>query len=200
MSTKAERNEMVDVWKGEVVVCVASGPSVSKEEIERVREWHERKRGIVIAVNTSFLAVPWADAVYAMDKKWWMFYSELLDKHFRGLRIGRHEMIQRYSVIKLHDFNAYNNSGAGAISLAARAGARRVVLLGYNLCHAHGQVHHHGDHPRGLGNARSVGSWPRAFSELRQHLDRMGVEYFNSTRNSLLDWPWLDLKEALALG
>lgn len=199
MSTKADRNLLVDAWKGATVVCIASG-ALPPEQVERVRLWHQLGSGVVVVVNTTFETCPWADVVYAMDKRWWMFYWESLDKNFKGIRVSRAEMIQRYKILTLHDFNAYNNSGAGAISLAARGGAKKIVLIGYSLKTVDGQQHHHGDHPKGLGNAKSMHKWPEAFQRLRKDLDKKGIEYVNCTTDTLLDWPWEELDNVLQLG
>ena len=62
-------------------------------------------------------------------------------------------------------YRNFGNSGAGAISLAELFGAERIYLLGYD-CHKRGGSHWHGDHPKGLRNAGSIGNWPKQFADL----------------------------------
>ena len=52
-------------------VCIASGPSLTPEDVQAVKEWRDAGKGKVIVVNTTFRAAPWADAMFAMDAKWW---------------------------------------------------------------------------------------------------------------------------------
>lgn len=71
-------------------------------------------------------------------------------------------------------------------------------MLGYDCKHAaDGKRHWHGDHPKGLGNAGSVGKWPAQFRDVAQRLH--GVEIVNATRDTALTiWPQVPLEEALA--
>jgi hypothetical protein len=133
-----------------------------------------------------------------MDQKWWLQYlSETI--HFEGVR---------YTVCSLRDrapgvirvpkpFDHAGNSGAGAISLAHKGGATRIILLGYDCQRGpNGEAHHHGDHPRGMGNAGSLPKWPEQFERLSRRLS--GVEVINcSRRTALTCFPRADLEEVL---
>lgn len=92
------------------------------------------------------------------------------------------------------------NSGAGAVALAARWGARRIVLVGFDCQHTGGQRHWHGDHPPGTaGNAapKTVLKWPQQFRELKPRL--RGIQVINATRETALDvFPRAELEQALA--
>jgi len=55
-------------WFTAHVVCIASGPSLTRADVERVREWRQEagaptKRRVIV-VNTSYKIAPWADALY----------------------------------------------------------------------------------------------------------------------------------------
>ena len=82
------------------------------------------------------------------------------------------------------NLKCFGNSGAGAIALAAKAGASRVILLGYDCEKSGGKVHWHGDHPAGLGNAGSMPKWPEQFKRLAASLS--GVEVINCSRATAL--------------
>lgn len=92
------------------------------------------------------------------------------------------------------------NSGAGAIAVAAALGARRIVLVGYDCKHAaDGRRHWHGDHAKGAGagNAGSVSKWPAQFRDLVSHL--RGATVINASRDTALTvFPRMPLEEALA--
>lgn len=140
-----------------------------------------------------FASVPWADALYAIDKPWWKLYGDRVAAEFTG---------ERYSCAAHHGarrggFKNFANSGAAAVSLALAFGAARVVLLGYDLQRTGGKVHSHGDHPRGLGNAGSMPKWPGLFDQLARHA--RGRDVINATRETALRcFPRMTLEDALA--
>ncbi|MBP9035946.1 MAG: hypothetical protein KBG29_18780 [Pseudomonadales bacterium] len=190
--------EFAGRWRGQTVVCLASGPSLTADDVEAVRlSGHP-----AIVVNCTFRAAPWAQVLYGMDRSFWQHYLPEIERTFAGTRVGVHLMPARYRCAAMKGvagFRPYNNSGAGAISLAQYGGATRILMLGYDLQHTGGRAHHHEDHPRPLGNARatSVDRWVVRFAELRTRLDTAGVEYWNCTRETALDWPRMTIEEAL---
>jgi len=81
-------------------------------------------------------------------------------------------------------FDSYGNSGAGCISLAAKAGAKRIILLGYDCQHTNGKAHWHGNHPKMLGNAENIPKWLQGFERLAS--DFKDVEIVNCSRETAL--------------
>lgn len=82
--------------------------------------------------------------------------------------------------------------------MAHKAGASRVVLLGYDCQHTGGRAHWHGDHPRKLGNAGSVDKWKFHFRKLAKEL--LGIEIVNATRQTALEaFPRVSLEDALCI-
>lgn len=134
-----------------------------------------------------------------MDKQWWLHHIDEVKTTFAGERVTIATLLHRFGTTQLRRtaFETYNNSGAGAVSLALMRGAQRIILLGYDLQYTAGARHWHGNHPRGLGNAGSVARWPQAFRRLRKALDAAGIEYINCTRATALDWPREDLETVL---
>lgn len=133
-----------------------------------------------------------------MDSAWWDYHRADVLKTFQGERFshGFRAGVQRVR----HPYYGLQgqNSGAGAIALAHKFGARRVILLGYDCQHTGGQRHWHGDHPAGggSGNAGSVTHWPAQFRELVRHL--RGVEVINCSRvTALTVFPRATLESAL---
>lgn len=76
------------------------------------------------------------------------------------------------------------NSGAGAISLAAFFGAKRIVLIGYDGQKTKGKAHWHADHPAKLGNAGVAHKWPEQFSRIVKELN--GAEVINASRETAI--------------
>lgn len=165
------------------VVCIASGPSLTPQDCERVRRWREAAPGrAVIVVNTTFRLAPWADVLYAMDAAWWNAHIDEVRRTFRGRMINPWREMRGVERVR---FEHRRNSGAGAISLAAHWGARRIVLLGYDCQRTGGQAHWHGDHPKGLGNAGTIDRWPAIFARLAKSLAGR-VTVINATRETAL--------------
>jgi hypothetical protein len=96
-------------------------------------------------------------------------------------------------------FDAHQNSGAAAISLAVRLGASRVIMLGYDCGIAKGEkAHWHGDHPKPLGNCGSARRWPQQFQKLRDTYK--AADIVNASRFSMLSvFPRISLEDALSV-
>lgn len=95
------------------------------------------------------------------------------------------------------------NGGFHALNLAVQFGARRIILVGYDL-HIPGgrrdQVHWHGAHGRGLNNpAPSIlAKWRATFDAAAPRLKALGVEVLNaSPASALTAYPKVSLEEAL---
>ena len=171
-------------FEGETVICVASGPSLTQEDCDLVRESGHP----VIVVNTSFRLAPWADMLFAFDKKWWDIYHEEVNQTFGGLLVSFSQAVKSYGVESTYRapwFANYGNSGACAIGLAMAGGADKIVLLGYD-CQAKEKAHWHGDHPAELSNIASIKRWPAQFKCVADDADRDAVIVLNASRETAL--------------
>jgi hypothetical protein len=168
----------------------------------------------VIVVNTTYQKALWADALYACDETWWDLHFPKLATVFRGQlwtvsANAREKFGVRWimgadggglSPTTTHIHQGMN-SGYQAIGLAHVFGAARVTLLGYDFALGEqGQRHHHGDHPKGLGNA-SPGrfpAWRTAMASLAVDAKKRGLQVVNaSRRTSLKCFPRVELAAAL---
>lgn len=139
----------------------------------------------MIVTNTTFRAAPWADVLLAMDRAWWEKYIDEVGSTFTGARYSVNLINQRFRVTQIaQPFTAHGNSGAAAISMAAKAGASKIILVGYDCQHTHGKAHWHGDHPVGLGNAGRMEKWHAQFAKLAATLK--GVSVVNCSRETAL--------------
>lgn len=119
-----------------------------------------------------------------MDRAWWRQYLGEAREGFAGALVAPLPGLAGVVQARLRQ----QNSGAGAIALAALLGAKRIVLLGFDAQKTGGQAHWHADHPEGLGNAGSVAKWPGQFDGLAKTL--RGVEIINCSRETALTcWP-----------
>jgi len=162
-------------WAGATVACLASGPSLSVEQLASVRDWQGPGHH-VIAVNTTFKSAPWADVLFAMDRRWWTHYLAEAKATFHGELWTSAIKIVGVNTAPSAKLGSLGNSGAGAILLARYFGAERVVLLGYDGRRGpKGEVHHHGDHPKRLSNALSLPKWAGQFERMATRLNGMDV-------------------------
>lgn len=193
MSTKAD--PPAPNWRGQTVFCLASGPSLTADDVEMVRG-----TGCpTVVTNTTFRLAPWADVLFGFDAKWWatkdpktgLTHAQESERDFRGRRFSKSALAANYGIESLHAsswFRGSGNSGVCAISLAVSAGASRIVLLGYDCTFAtDGRRHWHGDHPSGLGNCLSIARWPLQFKRVKRQADAARVSVVNCSRRTALD-------------
>jgi predicted peroxiredoxin len=197
-------------WAGDTVVILASGQSLKLADCELVREWREAAGGRrVIAINTTFMLAPWADVLYACDAPWWNQYigearrvskSEFWtqDKNVAHEGVKHIESRPGSGLNKTPGvINQGRNGGYQAINLAYQAGAKKIILLGFDM---HGK-HWHSDHPKPLTGIPNYlfELWIQAFDPLAHDIKKAGVEVVNCTRSTRLTcFRLADLKEALA--
>lgn len=181
------------------VVVMATGPSLTPAQCHLVRQ-----AGVAaIAVNDAYRLAPWADVLYAADAQWWHAHAQDALK-FSGLKLTADRTVTYRHVIKMKQtgkegydpepgcVRTGGNSGYQALHVAIQAGARRVVLLGYDM----GGAHFFGRHPHPLRNTpeHAFANWIRRFPALNGR----GAEIVNCTPGSALTcYPRMPLEEAL---
>lgn len=179
---------------------MASGPSLCAEDVKLVRQWRKEGGGKVAVVNTTFRMAPWADLLYACDGGWWRTYGSEVNEKFTGdlmftyaqygERFGakRVKSVGRKGLSRNTDtITTGGNSGHQCIHAVRNLGAKRIILLGFDMAHTYGQAHWHGNHPRGLGNAGQCGKWIELMRPLAAGLEAEGVEVINCSRHTALD-------------
>jgi hypothetical protein len=184
-------------WIGETAVCIASGPSLTAEDVGYVRG---KARSIV--VNNGYQLAPWADVLYAADARWWIWHKGA--PGFAGLKFTCGSPPPQYGVTRLacasesglsHDPAALctgQNGGYQAINLAFLFGVARIVLLGYDLqLGPDHEEHWHGPHnPRSRVAPslleQKLARFRAAFTALVAPLNAAGVAIVNCTRSTAL--------------
>jgi hypothetical protein len=204
---KAKQPDWWPSWEGETLVIVASGPSAKEAPLELAKG-----RAKVIAINTSWRLVPWADILFACDQRWWTQYHGCPE--FGGLRltIDKHaarEFGLGYAHCMKPDDRVFlepkgtvgwgGNSGFHCLNLAIQFAVKRVLLVGYDMRIDRGP-HWHGEHPRGMHNpsAMNVERWRRAVDNAAKIAKAQGVEVINcSSVSALQNYPKMGFAEAL---
>lgn len=204
-------------WDGESVAIVASGPSLKTENVNLLRG-----RMKVIAVKQSFDRCPFADVVYGCDGPWWKHRRGLPE--FNGLKIAwdakacaQFDSLRKIEIrengrknpIKYADelimapigtIGSGGNSGFQALNLALQFGARRILLLGFDM-HDRGGVHWYGRNnwPRGNNpDETNFSRWRRAFQVAAGQLAGLGAQVINANPLSALKcFPYRSIEQAL---
>lgn len=91
------------------------------------------------------------------------------------------------------------NSGFQALNLALQFGARRIVMVGFDMSARHG-VHWHGAHGKGLVNpaAANLARWRRVLDAQAPALAALGVRVIVAGQESALTaYPKMDLMQAI---
>lgn len=192
-------------------VIVASGPSLTIDQCELAREARREGRCAIIAVNNSWQRASDADVLYAADGAWIKAYHADVRNGFDGeCWTQDHAAAERYGWrwvkgdygdgIGPIDGPIYfgGNSGFQAIQLARKFGARRILLIGFDMqIGPKGRMHWHGAHPGTLANGDPKG-WVKHFNTMAPQLAAEGIEVTNCTITTALEcFPRAPLQEAL---
>lgn len=78
-------SEVLPGWRGETVVILGGGPSLTLEQVALVAEAHKLGRVKCVAVNDAYLLAPWADLDYAADSHWHAWHTAGISKPKLGL-------------------------------------------------------------------------------------------------------------------
>lgn len=187
-------------------VIVATGPTAGDVDFGLVADWP------CLVVNDGYRLHAGACALYACDGRWWDIHIARIRETFRGAlwtqdivaagryglnRIaGQHRAGLSTNPAEIH-FN--HNSGAQAINLAYHWGARRLVLVGFDMQEVKGKTHFFGPHPKPLQNSNPYDLFRRCFGTLAHDLAQAGVQVVNtSPRSALHVFPKATLADALA--
>jgi hypothetical protein len=198
-------------WTGEACAIVASGPSTKRVNVGALRGQLR-----VIAIKENVELCPWADMVYGCDAAWWRNANGV--PTYAGLKVSATGRVTNrfpdIRIVQVADpsgdklvlappgtIGSGGNSGFQALNLAVQFGARRVLLIGFDMTDHYG-VHWYG---RANGNGRSNPAewnfrrWRTAFDTAAVQLQAAGVEVLNASEFSVLAcFPKITMEQALA--
>lgn len=193
-------------WRGHTAIIVCGGTSVTPDTISLLRRVHERDDVHVIAVNSTYLTVPWADMLFFADERWWTRENKerpLSVEAFSGYAVttsllarGDHLLRLRKMVptkdqglcIKRNEVALQRTSLQGALNICYHEDVSRVVLLGAdNRDGLDGRAHYHDEYPW----ARRKNTWKVKVDQLAHTvapLKEAGIEVINASPISTLPW------------
>lgn len=195
-------------WAGETAVLVGAGPSAKDVDLEKAKGTAR-----FIAINDSWQLAPWADILYAVDWNWWKKFEGCPDfagtkvtveyqatRDWPGIRMLRCPRIgNRFDLTKSDTVGWGGNSGFGALNLAVKFGAKKIILVGYDVTLNHG-VHWHGRHPDWMHNPaeNNIKVWRKALDGVAPIIANEGITVLNASPvSSLSAYPKMSFEEAL---
>jgi hypothetical protein len=207
------RERIEPFWQDMTAIVAATGPSLTVGVAECCRWAHAAGTHAVIAVSDAWRLMPWADALYSCDARWW----DLHQPAFAGDKWSSHHLPDndKRAAASRHGLNLVRgragqgfsfdpecihygaNSGFQAVNLALLFGARRIVLVGFDMRLVGGRSHFFGEHPAGLRRTSNHRNFISAFEVAAASLPA-GIEIRNATPGSALrGFPSIDLDQAL---
>lgn len=192
-------------WPGETVFIVGGGPSVLEQDVELLRGRR------VIAINSSYQRVPFADYVIAHDHQWWREHKDRIQATFQGQMVaptehrqgfdGRLYVHKRYPPMSSDPgwISMKVTTFSGAINLAVHKGASKIVLLGADgKLGKDGRSHHYEPH---CWWKFRTDRWDKHRAELQTFigpLKLLRIEVLNASPGSAWDlWPVVTLEQAI---
>jgi hypothetical protein len=197
------------LWEDSTVYIVAGGPSLRDLDVKKIIA--ERKKGeniYVLGINKAYTLgsakIPLCDAVYIGDNKFYKAEKEGLKK-FEGLKFTSANLaVNDEDFNYIYRTNAYftmqpgkigwaNNSGNAGINLAVQLGAKRIVLVAYDMGITGNQTNWHPDNHSERKRRRRVHQnyYDKVVQRISDYtayeLLEMGIEVINTNPNSGLD-------------
>lgn len=195
-------------WSTRPAVIIASGPSLSDDQLAHVHD--KRASCHVVAVNNTAERAPWADVVYMGDFTCLRHYLPRLKPQTSGEWVTQCKAgAERWKLthvkpcsnkgMTLERIHMNGNSGAQAVNLAAAFGAKRILLLGFDMkADKHGRDHWFGQHPKPLVQRQLYDDWLEKFVHIAKDAKALGVEIINCTPASALTvFPMQPITEVL---
>ena len=197
--------QIPQLWPDSTVFILGGGPSLADMDLTPL---HSQR---VLGVNQAYKLGPWVDAVYFGDCGW---YAQNLTaiRGYAGLKITscgrcpefgwRHvHRVRRTKATgidsKSRDAVAWNNnSGASAINVAYWLGAKRIVLLGFDMQLRGERKNWHDDYRNEMKNPELFNRHLRGFPQIAKDAQALGLEILNATPDSAVtQFPFVALKD-----
>lgn len=157
----------------------APGESLTQAQCDFVRG-----RCKTIVVSDAYRLAPWADALVSNDAAWWRARPDTAK--FVGLKFSANPNVERVEQVKKYErvIGRGSNSGVLAMYVARILGAKRILLVGFDMR----GTHFFGKHEDPLHNTtdEQFNTFKSYFAELKKLLDKEDIEVLNCTPDSAL--------------
>ena len=177
----------------------------------------------IIGINVAYRLGDWVSLMFCGDRNFVLHHEKAL-QNYKGIKVCCHSIVDKperknnwkftpkddrkpYGITENPYKVSWNlNSGAAAISLAYHLGAKRIILLGFDMNLEKGYQHFHDAYKRGIvkseDNKRKRGlpfdKHLQGFPAIKADADRLGVEILNTSLNSSINcFEKVDIKKLL---
>jgi hypothetical protein len=207
-SPKEQYNGKVEpLWKGETVYIIGGGTSLNDFN------WNGLAGKKTIAINKAFMSYPKADALYWTDSRFYRWYENDIN-NFKGLKYTIRPWAGYTNDVKVlrkgikfgleeprDRLSHGNNSGYAAINLAYHLGAKRIILLGYDMKNDGKKGHFHDGYPVPITSDKIYrNQFLPGFQILADILREKNIQVFNASPISNIKcFPKITYEKALAL-
>lgn len=212
MGIYTNRGKVERVLNGGTIFILGGGPSLTDSIVP------ELKNKTILGINQAYQLGDWVDFCYSGDKRWFEWNKQKI-KNYKGTlytSYPKFDLISYDNIINLGRISSYGisnksrysiawngNSGASAINIAYWLGAKRIVLLGFDMRRIGNSFNWHKQYPR--INRRNNNRYPnpyikflKCFRQIAIDAKRLGIEIINATPNSAIQvFPKTKLKELL---
>lgn len=180
------------LWKGEPAVVLASGPSLTQEQIDLC----EKSKIKTIAINTTWEKARFCHVIYAGDYGWWKYNSKKIDIDVERYCCWEPASKQFGAVFVPRPIQPSYNSGLNGIHIAYLKKANPILICGFDASVEKG-IHHHGPHEKTTNpTQKRCNDWVKQARQLKNICE--GTEIINCSIESRLDaFPRRPLEEML---
>lgn len=185
-------------WEGQTAILWGGGPSVKPEQVALAKERGWRR----LAINDAGLVLdPEADAMCWGDSTWFQWNAKELGLYKGPYRVTWRAMPDGLTSLPFHTLRhppmppalsfdqvsiRCNNSGHGALNLAISFGAKRILLIGFEMKPVGGKAHWHRRHQVSCGPSQYVDHYAPAMAKAAKQLEGTGIEVINCTPDTFL--------------
>jgi hypothetical protein len=198
-------------WEGQTVVCIASGPSLTQKQVELARAFKTIavNDNYLIAPWADVLYFAdhkwwvwhrdgveksWAWAKFAkaeVAKAFAEFKGQMVSiRHNPQAKDGRVFFLRNDGTEGLCEsptgIRTGNNSGYQALNIAFLSGAKRILLLGYDMTFDGKRSHSHNGHVQHTQES-AYHAYAKRFNTMQIQLNAKGVEVINCSHSSKIN-------------
>ena len=193
-------------FQGETIYIIGGGPSLKEFNFSSLAGCRS------IAINKAILYHMAADVLYWTDGRFYTWFKNEVDSYkglkfslkpgsqytpdIQILRKGKPYGLEEDPQTLAHGFN----SGYAAINLAYHLGAKRIILLGFDMTNDGNETHFHDGYPtRAAGNKIYADKFLPGFKQLNAEIKLKGIHILNASPYSKLNiFPKITLEQALS--
>jgi hypothetical protein len=195
--------EIEPIYRGETIYLIGGGPSLKGFDFNLLKD----KK--TIAINKAYTVAPFANFLYWSDYRFYQLFKEDID-NFKGYKVTNKPKPVIDSIINLKDTGKLgldihphalrngNNSGYAAINLAVHLGAKKIILLGYDMGSSGKDTHFHSGYDTRTEEKIYKNNMIPCFDSIVDELKELNIEIWNSSKDSKLTcFPKCSLTEVL---